>query len=361
MKEYLPSECRHVPSHWRVEPFDSVIFDKTGGNDKIKQSDYLESGCLPVIDQGKNAIAGYVDDSSSQCKVKLPCLLFGDHTRIIKYVDKPFALGADGVKVLALSSDLDPKFVYYYLSNARLPTDAGYSRHFKFLKRIYVPLPPLPEQKRIAAILDKADAIRRKRKESIKLADTFLRSVFLDMFGDPVTNPKGWPQKSLKQLIELKSGDFLPAKAMDKDGQYSVYGGNGINGVHSKYMFKNPKVIIGRVGAYCGVIHLIKPKSWVTDNALVVSKMDASIKLRYLEWMLRIANLNQYASKSGQPLISGGRLYPVEIVVPDIDQQNIFERIVEGYQQVYLNFESMVDAKERFFGSLLHRAFNGKV
>jgi type I restriction enzyme S subunit len=69
------------------------------------------------------------------------------------------------------------------------------------LKQMFVPLPPLEEQKRIAAILDKADAIRRKRQQAIELADQFLRSVFLDMFGDPVTNPKGWEVHELKSVV----------------------------------------------------------------------------------------------------------------------------------------------------------------
>ncbi|OOE92360.1 restriction endonuclease subunit S [Salinivibrio sp. AR647] len=70
------------------------------------------------------------------------------------------------------------------------------------IRALQIPLPPLEEQKRIAAILDKADAIRQKRKQAIDLADEFLRSVFLDMFGDPVTNPKGWETKSLKEVSE---------------------------------------------------------------------------------------------------------------------------------------------------------------
>lgn len=70
------------------------------------------------------------------------------------------------------------------------------------VKGVEIPLPPLPEQKRIAAILDKADAIRRKRQQAIQLADDFLRAVFLDMFGDPVTNPKGWEVKSLAAITE---------------------------------------------------------------------------------------------------------------------------------------------------------------
>lgn len=93
-----------------------------------------------------------------------------------------------------------------------------------------IPLPPLPEQKRIAAILDKADAIRRKRQQAIQLADDFLRAVFLDMFGDPVINPKGWPTKKIEQLISdgkyaLKRGPFGGAlkKEIFVEEGYLVY------------------------------------------------------------------------------------------------------------------------------------------
>jgi len=81
------------------------------------------------------------------------------------------------------------------------------------LKTIPVPLPPLPEQRRIAAILDKADAIRRKRQQAIRLTEEFLRSVFLDMFGDPVTNPKGWPEKRLDKVSDIQSGITKGRKA----------------------------------------------------------------------------------------------------------------------------------------------------
>lgn len=74
------------------------------------------------------------------------------------------------------------------------------------IKQMFVPLPPLPEQKRIAAILDKADSLRRKNQQAIQLADKFLRAVFLDMFGDPVTNPKGWDEYVLKEIAEIRSG-----------------------------------------------------------------------------------------------------------------------------------------------------------
>ena len=107
------------------------------------------------------------------------------------------------------SERLDGLYLFYliwseqfrFLGETSMSGAAGQKRvGSDFVKGFEIPLPPLSEQKRIAAILDKADAIRRKRQQAIQLADDFLRAVFLRMFGDPVTNPKGWKVKSLKEL-----------------------------------------------------------------------------------------------------------------------------------------------------------------
>lgn len=225
---------------------------------------------------------------------------------------------------------------------------------------LQIPLPPLAEQKRIAAILDKADAIRRKRQAAIKLANDFLRATFLDMFGDPVTNPKGWDKASLGMLIKLKSGAFLPAKKMS-DGSCPVYGGNGINGFHDEYMFEKPMLVIGRVGAYCGVIHKTGPKSWITDNALYVSEKSDKLTELYLEWALRMAGLNQYANQAGQPLISGGRIYPVEINVPPIETQLLFEKIQFHSDKMKKQLTTTSENSTILFNSLTQRAFRGEL
>ena len=103
--------------------------------------------------------------------------------------------------------------------------------------KIQIPLPPLAEQERIAGILDVADAVRAKRREALGQLDTLLQSTFLDMFGDPVTNPMGWERKPLGEVIRVKSGDGLVSKDIAPDGKYPVYGGNGINGYHDSFMF----------------------------------------------------------------------------------------------------------------------------
>jgi type I restriction enzyme S subunit len=164
-------------------PFEAALLDITGGNRKLLSSEYQNAGAIPVIDQGQAMIAGFTDDLSAICCREGPVILFGDHTRTFKYVDFDFVLGADGVKVLKPLPGFDPRFLFHFLSTVRLPKDLGYSRHFKFLKECSVPKIDLPEQQRIAAILDKADSVRRKRQEAIRLADDFLRAVFIDMFG----------------------------------------------------------------------------------------------------------------------------------------------------------------------------------
>jgi len=195
---------------WGRVPFSEAAKDVTGGNAKIRSSDYLALGEYPVIDQGKDEIAGYTNDCNALCRAPLPCLLFGDHTRIFKYVSTPFALGADGVKVLSPTKNFNPRYLFHYFRTVRLPDNAGYSRHFKYLREIAIPKPSLDEQTRIATILDKADAIRRKRQEAIQLADEFLRSVFLDMFGDPAINPKGWRRVKINEVGKVITGNTPP-------------------------------------------------------------------------------------------------------------------------------------------------------
>lgn len=176
-------------TRWRQEPFDAVITDESGGNVKTVQSEFLPSGRYPIIDQGKELIAGYTDDAARLCRAQLPVIIFGDHTRCFKYVDFPFCMGADGIKVLRPKIDADEKYLYHYLRHLRL-TEGGYDRHFKYLKRNSIALPPLLEQRRIAEILDKADELRAKRRAALAQLDTLTQSVFLDMFGDPATNQK---------------------------------------------------------------------------------------------------------------------------------------------------------------------------
>ena len=197
-----------------LAPFHRVFKDKTSGNKKFLSSEYLTHGKLAIVDQGQSTVAGFTDEIDASCKIMLPCVIFGDHTKKFQFQEKPFALGADGVKALEIARDVDPKYAYYAISLFRFPDGTGYSRHFKFLKEAKISLPDdIAEQRRIAAILDKVDAIRRKRQQSLKLADDLVKSQFIEMFGDPVTNPMGWEVKSVDHLCDAIYGGGTPSKS----------------------------------------------------------------------------------------------------------------------------------------------------
>ncbi|MDB4628146.1 restriction endonuclease subunit S, partial [bacterium] len=158
-----------------------VATDRTGGQVKIKKGDYLMHGKVPVIDQGASAVAGYVEDPQACAEVGLPAVLFGDHTRRFKYVDSPFALGADGVKLLEPKQGWDARFLYYAFVRSPLP-DLGYSRHFKALKELEFTAPPLDEQRRIADMLDAADSLARRHQAAADDAAALLASLSHDIF-----------------------------------------------------------------------------------------------------------------------------------------------------------------------------------
>lgn len=129
------------------------------------------------------------------------------------------------LKAFSCSAELEPRYLLYFLlANASHLDSMGKGATVKgitldVLKDLSVPLPPLPEQKRIAAILDKADSIRRKREEAVRLTEELLRSAFLDMFGDPVTNPKGWKEAALTDVADIVSG---VTKGRNLEGKQTV-------------------------------------------------------------------------------------------------------------------------------------------
>ncbi|PKN13105.1 MAG: hypothetical protein CVU69_03665 [Deltaproteobacteria bacterium HGW-Deltaproteobacteria-4] len=143
-----------VPTGWDVASFLEVVSVASDAGRRLKQRDYLEQGKIPVIDQGQDFIGGYTNDDDLAFVGELPVVLFGDHTRAIKFVDKRFAVGAEGIKILKSANCYDSKFFYYLLTSLQIPS-RGYSRHFQFLRKFSLPIAPMAQQTRIVAEIEK--------------------------------------------------------------------------------------------------------------------------------------------------------------------------------------------------------------
>ena len=167
----------------------------------------------------------------------------GDYGNVCEATDgyDSYLLNQRVAKININSIDLSKRYLYLFLATPEVKKNlTSLSRGVRQaniknedILDLEIPLPPLDEQKRIAAILDKADAIRRKRQQAIKLTDDFLRSVFLDMFGDPISNPKEWEVKKLKEISSKISSGNTPK------GGSKNYVDEGITFMRSQNVWKN--------------------------------------------------------------------------------------------------------------------------
>ena len=152
------------------------IIDRVPIEFKVKQKEYLPKGKFPVVDQGQDLIGGFVDDESLLVKTELPVIVFGDHTKAKKFIDFPFVAGADGTKIIKPKKEffIEPKLFYWFLHCVKFP-DKGYARHFQYLLKSDIAIPPLPTQHAIVtrietlfAELDKAVQHLRTAQQQLK-------------------------------------------------------------------------------------------------------------------------------------------------------------------------------------------------
>ena len=198
--------------------FDEVLKDCTKLGTKIPTNEYLKSGKYPVIDQGQSDIAGY-HDSDSGLFENVPAIVFGDHTRAVKYVDKPCFLGADGVKLLCpLDKDINCKYLFYQLSCANIP-NTGYNRHFKWVKALNFKIPSSDEQNHVVEVLDKVTELISLRKQQRAKLDELVKARFVEMFGNIIRNDKSWPIHNFSDIAFSRLGKMLDAK--QQTGKYS--------------------------------------------------------------------------------------------------------------------------------------------
>lgn len=147
-----------------------------------------------------------------------PLIVFGDHTRCVKYIDFDFVVGADGTQLIRTKENTLVKLGYYQLMSANIPNN-GYSRHFKYVKeQAYKLIIDKDEQKYIVDTLDAVAEIIRLRKENIQLTKDLIPTIFHEMFGDPITNPKGWDKKIWEMYArKLQMGLIIHLKGLKKE------------------------------------------------------------------------------------------------------------------------------------------------
>ena len=209
---------------WEYKIFESCLV-KVPKQVQIKSKDYKKEGKFPIVSQEAELISGYWDDETIVYKHKEPVVIFGDHTKNIKYVDFNFVVGADGTHILSTKKDINPKFFYYVLKSIKL-RELGYARHYKLLKEKYIPVPPLSEQQSIVEYLDssfaKIDAMKANAEKALNEAKALFQASLKEML-----EPKeGWEEKKLGDICsDIRYGTSTPS---NENGEYKYLRMNNI-------------------------------------------------------------------------------------------------------------------------------------
>ena len=181
----------------------------------------------------------------------------------------------------------------------------------------------------------------------------------------PIIKKESWLSCQLGHVISVSSGNSLTAKEMTPDSNIPVYGGNGINGYHDQSNVTESKVVIGRVGFYCGSVHLTENISWVTDNALIVDFPEDILIKNFVFWLLSATNLREDSASSAQPVISGTKIYPIPLQIPPVAEQLEIVRIIEEHvtfaNRIEHSTQAALNRVNKLTQSILAKAFRGEL
>lgn len=374
----------NLSNQWSLKEFDELLKDVTRIGTKIPSSDYEESGLYPVIDQGKDLIAGY---SNLEYPIQGEKIVFGDHTRILKYIDfDSFHIGADGVKVLEnkMPDKVLTKYIFYYLSSVNIP-NTGYNRHFKYLKEIVIPVPRIDIQLKLVNLFDQVKNLIIKRKSQIVALDDLTQSIFLEMFGDPKTNSMQLKEIQLKELLcEIKGGG-TPSK---KVAEYYIDGNipwvtpkdmksmfidsskiyiteEAVENSSANYIKENSLLMVIRSGILKRYLPIAINRTQVTLNqdmkALLPNKNKTNVEYLYSFFKLyQSVLLNKVRSVTADNL-DFNDVKNVIVPVANLEEQNKFKEKFNNIQKNKAILEEQKILFERLYNSLLQNAFKGEL
>lgn len=360
---------------------------------KTKQKDYLPKGQLPIIDQGQQLIGGYSDNLHLQLSCNLPVIVFGDHTRAVKYVDFPFGAGADGIKVLEPTEGIHPKFLYYATQYLVLRLeDRGYARHYQYIEKKELDIPSIPEQKRIVARIEElfseldngVETLQKTKQQLAVYRQAVISTAFPKMNEDNTVR--------LDEIADITGGI---TKGRDLSKQETVYlpylrVANVQNGYLDLSQMKTIEVKTNEVEKYLlqvgdvlyteggdrdklgrGTVWKGEISNCVHQNHVFRARLDQTrARPQYVAyWSMSAFARNYFYAKGKQSVnlasINKTVLSALSIPLPCLEEQESILQAIESRLSVCDSIEKTVDTAlqqaEAMRQSILKRAFEGRL
>lgn len=358
------------------EKFSDIFEDVTKVATKIPTNEYLSNGIYPIMDQGQSDVARYTNKKDGLF-TDVPAILFGDHTRIIKYIEYPCFLGADGVKLLKpKDKNVNHKYLYYVLLNAKIP-NTGYNRHFKWLKQIDIPMYDNVTQNAIVSKLDKITDLITKRKQQLSKLDEFVKARFVEIFGDPKENPNGYSKRKLKETCKVITGNTPSRAVSEYYGEYiewiktdNIVSGL-INPTTATEFLSEKGMAVGRTvekdsilmaciaGSLLSIGRVCVTDRKVAFNQQINAIVPNDYNILFLYVLLQISKeyLVEEINMALKGILSKSKLEEKVYIVPPIELQEEFAAFVEQTDKSKSEIQKSLDKLEIIKKALMQKYF----
>lgn len=268
-----------------------------------------------------------------------------------------YAFGGFMGAIHPITSEVFPKFAFYFCLSSEYRRSLATvlngininNIQWSDLSKFLIPIPPLAEQERIVAELDLLSSIIEKKKAQLKELDQLAQSIFYDMFGDPITNEKGWEVKTIGDTCNITCGqDYKSVK--DDNGQYPIYGTGGIMGWANQYRCPKHSVIIGRKGNINNPI-LVDVDFWNVDTAFGITPKNEELKVVYFFFFCKEYDFTKHDVSVTIPSLRRIDVLKIKLPLPPLPLQQEFADKVEAIERQKSLIQQSIDEVQTLFDS----------
>jgi type I restriction enzyme S subunit len=383
---FKQTEISSIPEDWEVLGFEDAIIKKRIKVGKIKQKEYKRIGEYPVIDQSQNYIAGYTDEKDKLYQGVLPVIIFGDHTRIFKFVDFPFVTGADGVKVILTdNSKFDSKFFYYAMLELKIES-RGYNRHYPLLREKKISHPPILEQQKIARVLGKIQQAIEQQDKIIEATKNLKKSLMQKLFTEGLGHrefkeaeigqiPKNWevvkleqvckPRKEIAQPMGEGKIKYIGLEHIDSGKTALQHFGSDSDVRSSKNRFYNGDILYGKLRPYLDKAVVTEFDGICSTDIIVISTNSNKAVSDYIVNLLHLSPFVSYATSTmtgvNHPRTSWKAIGAFKIPLPSLpEQQEIAHILITVDKKIEFERKRKSTLKE-LFKTMLHKLMTGEI
>jgi type I restriction enzyme S subunit len=379
MTEYKDfKEPKGLPEGWKWVRLGEVCFLSYGKN--LSKDKFKDDGKYKVY--GANGVIGFYDRyTHSDFTVLVSCR--GEYSGVIN-IAEPYSFITNNSIPLFIKNQkkLDTIFLYYVLKNVpRSKIVSGSAQPqvvISDLKDIFILNPPLPEQRKIAEILETVDNAIEKTEKIIEKYKRIKQGLMQDLLTKGIDEngnirsekthkfknsplgriPEEWEVVRLGEVIYFKNGK---SPSFSESGTYPIYGSNGLIGFSNRYQFEGDYLIVGRVGA-SGEVHLVSGRFFASDNCLVGRLLkEKELNLKYIFYYLKYFDLKRFITQTAQPLITQSLINSLSIPLPPLSEQQRIAEILTQIDQAIEKEEQYKEKLERLKQGLMQDLLNGKV